>query len=451
DVTIHTPGRGGLRIFVHGALNGVSSLSGSEVHLSVDDNPEGTKVEVRLLEPSTDFAVVPTEAPLEQAILAQETLLADKANERRAELRDQLDREQKAKTAGNIGGPVLAVLGLLAFTGIFLKWGKEPPAPEDIGEYYREIPDDPPAVCQALRSFGSVSNDAFSATLIDLAQRGWLTITEEHSETAILHRDKTDYRFTRTPKADGALTDYESKLLWRLFPNGGTITQSELVADAQSTPKASAAWLDDFKASVHADFARRGYVDRGHLVKWLLHLLTIVVVGGAGVLAVAAGAMWGWVAIVVAAVLVPLSILLRQRTQAGARKLAEVDGLAHFLSDFSRLPDEAHTGDLILYERYLVYAVALGVAEQLVQGLRVRFPQFADANSGFATWYVAGSVAGYSNMGRLDSIGTIGSFASEFSSATAAAFSPPSSSSGGGGGFSGGGGGGGGGGGSGGW
>ena len=207
-------------------------------------------------------------------------MLADKANQRRADLRDDIDRKANEKKAGNIGSPIVAVLGLLAFAGIFFKWGKEPPPPADIGEYYRDIPDDPPAVCQALRSFGTVSNDAFSATLIDLAQRGWLTITEEHSETAVLHRDKTDYRFTRTPKQDAPLTDYESKLLWRLFPNGGSITQSELVADAKSTPTASAAWLKDFKASVHADFSRRGYVDQGHLVKWLLHLLTIVVVGG---------------------------------------------------------------------------------------------------------------------------------------------------------------------------
>jgi uncharacterized membrane protein len=452
DVTIHTPGFGSdLRIFVHGALNGVSSLEGADVHLSVDDNPKGTKVEVRMLEPSTDFAVVPAGAPLEQSILETEAELADKANQRRADLRADLDRKENAKKAGNIGSPIVAVLGLLAFAGIFFKWGKEPPPPDDISEYFRDIPEDPPAVCQAVRSFGSVTNDAFPATLIDLAQRGWLTITEEHSETAVLHRDRIDYRFTRTPKQDAPLTDYESKLLWRLFPNGGTITQSELVEDAKSTPAASAAWLDDFKASIHTDFTRRGYVDSGHLVKWLLHLLTIAVVGGAGVLAVAVGAPLGWVAIGVAVVLVLLSGLLRQRTKAGARKLAEVDGLARFLTDFSRLPDEAHSGDLILYERYLVYAVALGVAEQLVEGLRVRFPQFAQPNSGFATWYVVGSMAGYSNMGRLDSIGTIGSFASEFSSATAAAFSPPSSSSGGGGGFSGGGGGGGGGGGSGGW
>jgi uncharacterized membrane protein len=451
DVTIHTPGTGVPKVFAHGALNGVSSIAGRDVHLSVADNPKGTKVEVRMLQPSSDFAVAPTGPALEQAILEKEAVLADRANQRRTDLRAQLDREEKRKNAANIGSPIVAVLGLLAFAAIFFKWGKEPPPPADIGEYYREIPDDPPAVCQALRAFGSVSNDAFSATLIDLAQRGWLTITEEHAETGILHRDKTDYRFTRTPKEDAPLTDYESKLLWRLFPNGGTITQSELVDDAKSTPQASAAWLDDFKGSIHADFAGAGYVDQGHLVKWLLHALTIVVVAGAGAIAVAVGALLGWVAIGVAVVLVLSSLLLRQRTKAGARKLAEVNGLAHFLTDFSRLPDEAHAGDLILYERYLVYAVALGVADQLVDGLRVRFPQLADANSGFATWYVVGNAAGYANFSRLDSIGTIGSFASEFSSATAAAFSPPSSSSGGGGGFSSGGGGGGGGGGSGGW
>src|SRR5438045_868137 len=85
-------------------------------------------------------------------------------------------------------------------------------------------------------TYGSGSTDALAATLIDLAQRGWLTIAEEHTETSVLHRDKTDYRFARTPKTDGALTDYESKLLWRIFPNGGTILQSELVADAKASP-----------------------------------------------------------------------------------------------------------------------------------------------------------------------------------------------------------------------
>ena len=453
NVTIHTPGNGqDLKVFAHGVLEGVSSLDGRDVHVNVGHNPEHTAVEVRLLEPATDYFVTPTDPPLKDAILAKEAHYADQANARRRELKDQADRDRMFKNIGTLGSPIVALLGIVAFTGVFLKWGKEPEKPADIGEYWREIPDDPPAVCQTLLQFGAVSTDAFSATLVDLAQRGWLTITEEHSETGILHRDKTDYRFTRTAKADGTLTDYESKLLWRLFPNGGSILQSELVKDAKSTPSSSAAWLDGFKESVQRDFESRGYVDKSHAGKWALHLLTIVVLGGLGALALWKHAWLGLIPIGVAVVLLVLSPLLRKRTEAGARKVAEVEGLRNFLKDFSRLPDEAHAGDLILYERYLVYAVALHVAHELVEGLRVKMPELSEPTSGFATWYLVGNAAGgFANVGRLDSISTIGSFASEFSSATSAAFSPPSSSSGGGGGFSGGGGGGGGGGGSGGW
>src|SRR5439155_25824016 len=229
-------------------------------------------------------------------------------------LADEKTRKDNEKTAGTIASPVVALLGAIAFGAIFVKWGKEPSKPDDIGEYYREVPDDPPAICQAVRSFGSVTNDAFSATLIDLAQRGWLTIAEEHSESAVLHRDKTDHRFTRTTKQGDPLTYYESKLLWRLFPNGGTITQSDLVADAKSTPTQSAKWMEDFKKSIHKQVATSGYIDRGHLVKWALHLLTIAIVGAVGVVSVALGAPLGALAIGVAVVLLALSPLLRKHT-----------------------------------------------------------------------------------------------------------------------------------------
>jgi uncharacterized membrane protein len=451
DVTIHTPGDGtGLKIFVHGALNGDSKIVGSTIHITVPDNPAGTKVEARMLEPSSDFTIPPSGDSLEQRILQREAALADQANARRQELKDDINRKKTLKTIGNIAGPIVALVGIGAFVVIFLEWGKEPKHPDDIGEYWREIPDDTPAVCQTLVGFGSVPNDAFTSTLIDLAQRGWLTITEQHT-SGFLGRDETDYVFTRTPKADGPLTEYENKVLWRLFPNGGSVTQEDLVEQARSDRQASAAWMQDFKGEVHADYATKGYVDTGHATKWLLHGLTILLLGGAALLlGLAFEAPLGWLPAAVAVVLVLCSPLLRKRTVKGARAIAEVEGLRHFLKDFSRLPDESHAGDLILYERYLVYAVALGVARELVEGLRVRFPDLAQPNAGFAVWYVAASMNGFAG-GGLNGISNLGSFASEFTSATAAAFSPPSSSTGAGGGFSGGSSGGGGGGGAGGW
>jgi uncharacterized membrane protein len=180
---------------------------------------------------------------------------------------------------------------------------------------------------------------------------------------------------------------------------------------------------------------------------YLLHLLTLVVLTGVGVLALVNGAVLGIVPIVVSSVLLLLTLLLRQRTPAGRRKLAEVKGLRRFLKDFSRL-DDAVVGDMILYERYLVYAVALGVADELVEGLRMRVPEIANGATTFAPWYIGSHIGDGDGMGGggFNGLGSIGAFATSFSSATAAAFSPPSSSSGGGGGFSGGGGGGGGGG-----
>jgi len=451
EVTIHTPGDGsGLRIFVHGALNGVSRLDGPTVHLAVDDNPKGTIVEARLLEPAGDFSVTPSGPALEQPIIDREGVLADKANQRRQQLRDRLARERTLRRIGNVAGPVVALGGIAAFVALFVRWGKEPDRPDDVGEYWREIPTDTPAVCQTLVRFGSVPDEAFTATLVDLAQRGWLTIGEQH-ESGLFGRDKREYVFTRTPKADGPLTAYESRLLWRLFPSGGVVTQAQLVEDAKHDRQAAARWMKEFKYEVHVDYVVKGYLDAGHWQKWLLHGVTVAVLFGAAALIGLAFKSWGGIAPLAAGVvLVGLSPLLRKRTPKGARAVAQVLGLRNFLKDFSRLADESHAGDLVLYERYLVYAVALGVARELVDGLRVRFPELADPGSGFATWYASGTIGGL-HGGGLDGVANIDSFASEFSSATAAAFSPPSSSSGAGGGFSGGGGGGGGGGGAGGW
>ena len=60
------------------------------------------------------------------------------------------------------------------------------------------------------------------------------------------------------------------------------------------------------------------------------------------------------------------------------RSMLQWEGVEHFLRDFSELED-APSGHLVLWERYLVYAVALGVSEELVRGLALRVQgQFED-------------------------------------------------------------------------
>jgi uncharacterized membrane protein YgcG len=516
SVEVTFPGDGtDLRAFAHGVLHGVVGIEGNRVTLSVIDNPAGQFVEALVVVPPDAFTVPPSGGPVLDEILAAEGAAAEEANAARAEARAQLTQafadevdaglpddcddpdgdvleercddlaelleeaeprvgaeltpddaallldmravrddiddeverqaEERRRTIGNVAGPAVAVLGAAAGFLIWRRWGKEPERPPDVGDYWRDIPPESPAVIASLDDWGTVDGKAFACTVVDLAQRGWLTITEEDD----------DFVFTRSHKVDGEpLRDYESRVLWRLFPPGrAVVSQDELADEAEDTRSESVQWMNEFRTEVVADYKAQGYQQRHGCLPWLLYFLVFDVVLLVGIFAVINQAWLGIAALVVGLALLVCFPLLRQRTPVGARKNAEMQGLKRFLKDFS-LIDDVPVGAMVLYERYLVYAVALGVAAELLAGLRVRFPQLAEAGSGFAPWYVYGMHGGGridDGFDRMDSIGSLGSFADDFSAATATAFSPPSSSSGGGGGFSGGGGGGGGGGGAGSW
>ena len=106
--------------------------------------------------------------------------------------------------------------------------------------------------------------------------------------------------------------------------------------------------------------------------------------------------MGGAIAAAWAAVQLALTPLLRQRTPKGQRRLHEWLGVRNYLRDFSQLAD-APAGHLVLWERYLVYAVALGVSDQLAHGLEARIPP--DESTRFATWYAVG-VGNHPGTGR---------------------------------------------------
>jgi len=514
-VDVAFPGDGtDLRAFAHGVLHGVVEPVGNRVSLRVAGNPPGQIVEARILLPPADFAVAPTGPPQLAAILAEEDAFADAANRDREaarqalvdEYRAEADRDPpgdcdgadgelgrrcarlatlltEARTGGdeidldriellldlqaartavddeldritdernrdvlNVAGPVVAVVGAVVAYVVWRRWGKDPARPADVGEYWRDVPPESPAVIASVDDWGGVDNKAFAATVVDLAQRGWLTITA----------DGDGHRFTRTQKAEGEpLKEYEAGVLWRLFAGGRpTVTQDELTDEAKAERTVSAGWMSAFRSQVRADYDVQGYQARTGCLPWLLHVLVIAVLGlvGAGALGLEAW-VGGAAALGTAVLLLLLTPLLRRRTEKGARKLAEVEGLKKFLEDFS-LVDDVPVGHLALYERYLVYAVALGVADKLIEGLRMRFPAVAH-DPGFAPWYgpayVGAGLGRGDGIDRLSELGSLDSFAGDFSRATAAAFSPPSSSGGSGGGFSGGSSGGGGGGGAGSW
>lgn len=434
-------GAPGLRAWAHGPLDGVLRVDAPEVRALVSDVPAGQFVDTRIVVDASAFTAPRMPESRLDRILGEEQLLADQANAAREAARDREEtRERLAGFATWAVAPVV-VLALVAFFLVWRRWGADPPKPADIGDYWREVPDDPPAVAAALVKWGTVDADAFSATTVDLAQRGWLRISEETEERAVLS-DRIDHRFTQVdPPPDGSLLPFERRLITRFFGRTrSSISRSELTAMSAEDAAGAQRFWQGFQKEVRAELTARRYLATGKGPAFALHAVIVVVLGGFAVLALWNEAWFaGGLAGAAALVLAPLGILHRSRTPAGARRYHEWKGLERYLKDFSRL-DEAVSGDLVLWERYLVAAVALGVADELLDGLRTRFPEIDDPATGFATWYLVGAGVGH---GRLSGMG---SFSSDFAAPAVSSFVPSSSGSGGGGGFSAGGGGGGGGG-----
>jgi uncharacterized membrane protein YgcG len=123
-----------------------------------------------------------------------------------------------------------------------------------------------------------------------------------------------------------------------------------------------------------------------------------------------------------------------RRTPKGALLHARWQAFRRYLNDFSRM-EESPPASLALWEQFLVYGIALGVAEQVLEAARLHAPPEIVKGSSFYSPGIVGSISG-------PYIFSFSNLENDFSDA----FTPPSSSgsgsSGGGGLFSGGGGGG---------
>jgi Predicted membrane protein len=434
--TLHVPpGDGRLRAWGHGPLTGNVTVGADTVRWEAPDVPTGTFVEGRVTIPASRMpALAPTAPPQLDRILAEEGAWAKAANDTRAKAAQDAARERDARAILTVLAPILTVLGGITFLFLWRRFGKEPAPPQPVSEYVRDLPDDPPAVVVGLMHWGTLSPAAFSATVLDLAQRGFLTVKEVRIDRALL-ADRVDYEMTATEADRTALKAFERTTLEQVFASGSPVMQSEISKYSRAHQSEALARWNSFKADASTSLRNRKYIN-GHRSKpFLLNIGAAILVGLAGVGALGLR-LWvvGGIAIAGAGLQLALTPLLRQRSPEGHQRFLEWKGVAKYLHDFSQLAD-APVGHLILWERYLVYAAALGVSEQLAEGLAARIPPEEQAN--FAPWYVGMHPgAGYSS---------IGDFSSGIATSTSS-FSPPSSSSGGGGGFSGGGGGGGGGG-----
>lgn len=480
--TIHLPvptgeaveAGGNVRAWGHGPLDASVGFDGDAVVYTVPGVGTDEYAEARIVFPQAwlSGAEASSESRLD-SILSEEEQLADQANARRMQARMTLGILY-------IVGVALVVASLLVTFRARRRY-RDSHAPHFDDKYFRDVPSyDHPAVLGALLRDGTPSTQDFSASLMRLTDLGYAELSKVTvPKRGLLGRKKgaETYRISRTKKEvaeqgvpaeardatreaagiDRATLRLTFDVVARRAPkvqleDGSSTTADDLLITdfekvAQSSPQAYSDAYDAWKNDVFAACTKRGFfVDeepsqRGRVIA----AIVLDFVGAFALIMASLGLGFTPFAVaVIVALIIVGAVGIRvvsgfvEVSREAIELRAKLGALRNWLCDFTRLK-EAWPRDVVLWNRLLVMAVVLGVADRVIDQLKVAAPEMLESTAMAPVygWYYLGPY-GPSPLAMVgDSFNTAHSV-----SVAQLAQSSMSSASGGGGGFSSGGGGG---------
>lgn len=348
--------------------------------------PQDSFVEVRVLLDPDLFPGAP--------VLRGEThesLLEDERRQVQGEVRRGLG------ALGRAAGLVLVAAALVgAYVWTYLRYGREPQVQYE-GIYEREPPRAvPPAVVSAILAQSRARPEdlvrGFAATLLEAARLGYLEVEEREKPgllgTGVFADTDLVYRLTDKGRAlltggaverrpdERALEPFEVEVLDVVFRRAGSadeVTSDQVEAWGRRMDGRKSNFLrfvEGWGAGLRRWFEDRHFPLDDRRSETALNVFLLAVFG------VVFATLWlgGGT---LAAVLVPLGLVLLglavkslpRRTPEGALEVKRWDAFRRFMADFSAMKD-AGPNLLPLWETYLVYATALGVAEKLLENLK---------------------------------------------------------------------------------
>jgi uncharacterized membrane protein len=284
------------------------------------------------------------------------------------------------KVAWDTGGKqvlnlFLGALGLLSLIAaplaVYLLWygrGRDPQVGL-VADYIPEPPEDvPPGVVGTLVDEKADLQDVI-ATLIDLARRDYLTMTEEAEKGFAGLTFKRDFVFERTDKGWSGLRDYEITLLRELFGSSHSKHLSDLKNKFYTA-------LPTIRSGLYDAVVDEGYFRSSPNKTRQLYTILAFVVGALAItLAVVTTMLFAeWVdtiwcpsvgLLIGAAALIVVGQAMPVKTKKGAEATARWNAFRRYLKEIERYTDLETATDL--FERYLPYAIAFNLERRWVQ------------------------------------------------------------------------------------
>lgn len=448
------------RVWAHGPLNGnIEIVSTKKVKFDLDYFDAGNYLEVRLAMEPQLFNINTINANKLQQIISEETTYADEANSVREQIIWRKQREEKVEKMIIIG---LQVMGIIVGGVLLVKCNKyiniinSTPKikPENECEYYREIPDESatPAEAAFLYYFGKtgIENNiakVLSATVLDLAMKKYIEI-----ETVEARSKKERLKIKVLEKDTVQLKEDEKDiygLLKRIQDDADGFNMKELEKYAKKHYEVFLGKLDKIPDKVKKQLEENEIFNKEIYKKgrnWLSKITTYILLIIFVMIGMFINLYIGTVIVVLSIICAVMCFIISKRytglTQKGENQKEAWEGLKKYMEDYSMIEDR-EVPELVIWEKYLVFATAFGIADKVLKQLKIQYPELSDDTFTNGT-YVGAMYGNGFNLAMINSINSaVTSAYTTGVSQRAAEYDYSNMSSGGGfgGGFSGGGGG----------
>lgn len=354
-----------------------NSTSNSTINLKTDYISSGDYFEIRAAIPLSNF---------ENPVYANK-INRDGLAEMEKIQKEYVDDLIFKETFGSIIAIILAISSIIIPVYIYLKYGREPKI-QYYAEYEREPPtNDPPAFVNALSGVSSIGNpnaDGFQATIMDLINRNFLSIVPKETEDESLKIKFNDFD-------KGELNEFELDIINFLKSNldthGNFVDLKKLTDDLHSIDfrNVLSRWENDLKDQFLDETTFKKYfINKGSLmfrkygiVLTVLSPITMCLVPLFGFVFPVGwwNLFWGLlITLIVGIVCACLPYRIGGRwTECGKEYDAKWKNFKKYLNDFS-LMKEYPPESVAVWNHYLVYATALGVADKVEEAMKIHLP-----------------------------------------------------------------------------
>ncbi len=363
---------------------------GNTLTVTSDPVPKGKYYEIRMAIPKDQFVASPTHG----IIINQDGL---------AQMQQiQNDYLNSLNFRTNIYYMVSVLLFLALFVPliIYFRFGREPKIDYQ-AEYERDIPtDDPPAMVNAIcgpgfsKKIGEPDMDGFKATIMDLINRKYLIMENEPLE----EKDKEGYGLVGSmylryvpKKHPSGLKNFEKDIINFLteFENDAGLISLDAISDNLSVRETAKSfrntylnWKDNIKTTFLNDTELNKFFNkRGDSYLKAFGGIALIAAAFVFFLSMAdsiPAASIATVMSVVLGVVAIISLILPQKiggqwTTYGEEYDAKWHNFKKYIQDFS-LMKEYPPESIVIWNKYLVYATALGAADAVRKAMELNVP-----------------------------------------------------------------------------